>query len=99
MEKDLKSCTGVLLRSDLIGHSHPTLFLQKLADWLNWPDPVKSAFKRTPVQDFNSFSITFYHIISTTYQKFETYFALLIFLEFCTVYRAATVDFWLARTP
>ena len=26
MEKELKSCTGVLLRADLTGHSHPTLF-------------------------------------------------------------------------
>ena len=40
-----------------------------LADGLGWPCPVRSALKRTPVQDFNSFSIIFYCIISTTYQK------------------------------
>ena len=26
MEKELKSCTGVLLRADLTRHGHPTLF-------------------------------------------------------------------------
>ena len=26
MEKELKSCMGVLLRADLAGHSHHTLF-------------------------------------------------------------------------
>ena len=29
----------------------------------------RSALKRTPVQDSNSFSLVLYHIISTTYQK------------------------------
>ena len=33
--------------------------------------PVRSDLKRTPVQDFNSFSVMFYYIISTTYQKIE----------------------------
>ena len=63
MEKELKSCTGVLLGADLTGHSHSTLF----GRWA-WM-AVRSALKRTPVQDFNSISIKFYHIISTTYQK------------------------------
>ena len=27
---------------------------------VGWPCPVRSALKRTPVQDFNSFSIMFY---------------------------------------
>jgi hypothetical protein len=31
MEKELKFCTGVLLRADLTMHSHPTLFGR------NWP--------------------------------------------------------------
>ena len=44
--------------------SHP--FWQK---GLEWPCPVRSALKRTPVQDFNYFSIILYCIISTTYQK------------------------------
>ena len=47
--------------------SHP--FWQKSADWLNWPCTIRSALNRTPVQDFNSSSIIFYYIISTTYQK------------------------------
>ena len=40
-----------------------------LADGLGWPSPVRSALKRTPVQDFISFLIMLYNIISTTYQK------------------------------
>ena len=64
MEKELTSCMGVLLRADL---THP--FWQKSADWLNWLCPVRSALKRTSVQDFNSFSIMFYCIISITYKE------------------------------
>jgi hypothetical protein len=59
MAKVLESCMGALLRADLTGHSRPTLFGR------NWPCPFRLALKRTPVQDFNSFSI----IINTTYQK------------------------------
>ena len=44
-----------------------------------------SALKRRPVQDFNSFSIMFYYIISTTYQKIGDLFCLDIFLDFRTV--------------
>ena len=40
-----------------------------MADWLGWPCPVRSALKRTAVQDFNYFSIIFYYNISNTYQK------------------------------
>ena len=36
---------------------------------VGWPCPVRSALKRKPVQYFNSFSIMFYYIFSTTYQK------------------------------
>ena len=32
MEKELKSCTGVLLRADLTGHGHPTCFGRKGLD-------------------------------------------------------------------
>ena len=54
---------------------------------MGWPSPVRSALKRTPVQDFNSFSIIFYYIISTTiYQKIGDLFCLAIFLDFCTVW-------------
>ena len=77
---------GVLLRADLTRSqpSHP--FRQKSTDWLNWPCPVRSALKRTPVQDFDSFSIK----CSTTLlaphiKKLETYFALFICLDFRTV--------------
>ena len=54
MVKKLKSCTGVLLRADLIAHQPKRV---------GWPCPVRSALKRTPVQDFNFFSIIFYCII------------------------------------
>ena len=40
-----------------------------LADGLGWLCPVKSALKRTLMQDLNSFSIMIYYIISTPYQK------------------------------
>ena len=67
MEKELKSFTGVLLRAVLHNRARPShLFWQK---GLGWPCPVRSALKRTPVQDINSFSIMFYYIISPTYQK------------------------------
>ena len=32
MEKELKSCMGVLLRTDLTGHGHPTRFGRKGLD-------------------------------------------------------------------
>ena len=32
MEKELKSCMGVLLRADLTGHGHPTHFGRKGLD-------------------------------------------------------------------
>ena len=71
MEKQLKSYTGVLLRANLTGHGHPTYFGRHLLInyWLKWPCPVKSALKRTPVQDFKSYSIMFNNIISNTNQK------------------------------
>ena len=70
---------------------HPNPFWQKLADLLNWPCPFRSAIKRTHMQDFNSFSIMFYYIISTTFKKLETYFALFIYLDFRTVCHTSLV--------
>ena len=51
--------------------SHP--FWQKGLERLC---PIGSALKRTPMQDFNSFSIIFYCIIITTYQKIGGLFCL-----------------------
>ena len=68
--------------------SHP--FWQKSADLLNWPWPFRSALNRTPMQYFNSFSITFYYINTIT---LETYFALFIFLDFRSVHRGAFCQF------
>ena len=42
---------------------------QSLPKRVGWPCSVRPALKRTPVQNLNSFSIMFYYIISTTYQK------------------------------
>ena len=53
-----------------------------LPKWVGWLCPVMSALKRTPLQDFNSFSIMFYCIISTTYQKIGDLFCPGIFLDF-----------------
>ena len=80
----MKSWTGRLLRADLTGQGHHTLFG---IYWLNWPCPVRSFLKRTPMQDFNSFSLMFYYIISTTYQKIGDLFCPVIFLDFRTVCR------------
>ena len=66
MKKELIYCSGVLLRADLTGHGRPTLFGRNL---LYWPCLLRSALKRTPVQDFNFFSVVFYYIVTTTYQK------------------------------
>ena len=54
-------------------------FWQKLA--------VRSALKRTPVQDFDYFSIIFYYMISSKYQKIGDLFCPVIFLYFRTVWR------------
>ena len=62
MYKESKSCTGVLLRANLIRHGHPTCFGRK--GWLGWPCPV-----RTHVQGFNSLYIVFYYNIRTTHPK------------------------------
>ena len=40
-----------------------------LPKWMGWPYPVWSALKKTPEQDYNYFSIMYYYIISTKYQK------------------------------
>ena len=67
MEKELKSYMGVILRADLAGYGHPTLFGRKGLDGhalLHRPALIK-----TPMQDFDSFSIMFYYINSTIYQK------------------------------
>ena len=45
-----------------------------------------SALKRIPVQDFNSFFIMFYYIISTTYKKIRDLFCPVIFLDFPIVW-------------
>ena len=53
---------------------------------VGWPCTVRSALNRTPVQDFKSFSIMFYYIISTPYQKIGDLFCHVIFLDFGPVW-------------
>ena len=85
MEKELTSCTGVLLRADLTGHGQ----FSQLADICQkgWDGHalLGQPSKRSPVQDFNSFSIMFYYIFSITYQKIGDLFCPVIFLDFPTV--------------
>ena len=50
------------------------LFWQKSTDCPNLPCPVRSALKRTHMQDFNSFSIMFNYLICTKYKKFGDLF-------------------------
>ena len=64
MKKELKSCTGVLLKADLTGHGHTTCFGRKGLDGhalLGQPS------KGYPGRIF--FPIMFYYIINTTYQN------------------------------
>ena len=69
----MKSCTGVLLRADLTGQGHPTLFGRNwLIGWIGY------TLKRTPVQDST--------LLVSHIKKLETYFALFIFLDFRTVW-------------
>ena len=78
MEKELKSCTGVRLRADLTGHGHPSPFCQN--EW----DGRALLGQPSILQDFNSFSIMFYSIISTTYKKIGDLF--LDFRTLCPIY-------------
>ena len=70
---------------------------QFLPKRVGWPCPVSSAFKRTPVKDFNHFSIMFYYINSTTNQKI----ALLYFWTFaqCLIHVVPTKWYLAAAIP
>ena len=59
-----------------------TLLCQFLPKRVGWLCPLRSAFNRTPVQNFNSFSIMFYYIIITTYQTIGHLFCPDIFWTF-----------------
>ena len=67
------NCVSILQGTEIQAH------LPKRVGWLC---PVRSALKRTPVEDLNSFSIMFNYIISTTYQKIRELFCPVIFLDF-----------------
>ena len=60
VEKELKSGTGVLLRADLTGQSHSTHFGASFLG--GGACPVRSALKRTPVQDL-FFSVMVYYLM------------------------------------
>ena len=77
MEKELKSCTGVLLRADLTGHGHLPCFGRR---GLNGRALLGQPSKGHLCRILISFSIMFYYI-----KKLETYFALFIFQDFRTV--------------
>ena len=70
---------GVLLRADLTGHGQFSQFLPKRVGWLVSPQKDACA----GFQPF--FSIMFYYIFSTTYQKIGDLFCPIIFLDFRTV--------------
>ena len=56
--------------------------------------PCRSALKRTPMQDFNSFSIMFCYIFRTKYQKIRDLFCPVIFLDFCIVWNCNADFCW-----
>jgi hypothetical protein len=80
MEKELKSCTGVLLSADQFSQSAD--FCPK--EW-DGHALLGQPSEGHPVQDFNSFFIMFYYNISTIHQKIGDLFCSLIFLDFRTV--------------
>ena len=67
MEKELKSCTGVLLRADLTRHGHPSPFSQKGWDG----QPSKGHRRRILILPKCSTTLYVPHI-----KKLETCFAL-----------------------
>ena len=76
MEKELKSCMGVLLRADLMGQGHPTLLgRNRLIGWIGYAQ-LGQPSKRHPCRILIFFPIMFYYIFSTTYQKNEDLFSL-----------------------
>ena len=73
------SGTGVLLRAELTGLTIPP-FLQM---GLDGRALFQISPKRTPMQDFNSFPILFYYLITSPHiKKFETYLPSSYFLTF-----------------
>ena len=85
MEKEIKSCMGVLLRADLTKAMKSRVNQQIPAKKDGMAVPVRTVLKRTPVQDFNSFFIMFYYIIrfiTTIYQKNGDLFCSFVFLDF-----------------
>ena len=81
MEKELKSCTGVLLRANLTGHNQ---FSQSDFCHNGWDgcallgQPSKGHSCRISIL-FPYCSTT---LLATNTKKLETYFALFIFLDF-----------------
>ena len=79
MEKRLKSCTGILLRADLTGHGHATLFGRLwLIGYALLGQPSKGHLYRISIL-FPWCSTTF---LAPHIKKLETYFALLYFWTF-----------------
>jgi hypothetical protein len=66
MEKELKSCMGVLLRADLTGHGHPSPSAKRVG----WPYPVLGQpSKGHPCRIIIYFSLMFYYIIMILINK------------------------------
>ena len=84
MKKELKPCTGVLLRADLTELGQFSRFLPKRVGWLC---PVRSALEWTPMQEFNHFNARslWSPLLAPLIKKLETYFALLYFWTFAVV--------------
>ena len=79
MEKELKSCMGVLLRADLTGHGHSSPFCQNGWDGralLGQPS------KGHPCRILILFPYCSTISLAPHIKKLETYFALFIFLDF-----------------
>ena len=95
MEKELKSCKGVLLRADLTGQGHLALLGRNLL--IGW---VGYALLDQPSKGHPCRILILFPFCSTTFlvphiKKLETYFALFIIHDFRTVCVDCYDKFWL----
>ena len=79
MEKELKFCTGVLLRADPTGHGHPTRLGRKGLDGCAL---LGQASKGHPCKILIIFPYCSTISLAPHIKKLETYFALLYFWTF-----------------
>ena len=94
MEKELKSCMGVLLRADLTGHGHSSPFCQ---NGLDGRALLCQPSKGHPCRILIIFPYCSTISLAPHIKKFETYFALLYFWTFAQCGSTVKVDQYLVE--